>query len=132
MSMGSSMSIAGPTLLTLPAELQQQIISNTKTITYGFPYRDPSTEWPPQAAQVSEFCLSIPFDGVCKLLQADIQEVLVQLPDSVLGPVDTRWKLRCLSFANRHFVERAEALTRTYSGFREIEIQIFEDRPESY
>ncbi|KAF2805193.1 uncharacterized protein BDZ99DRAFT_524903 [Mytilinidion resinicola] len=125
------------TLDSLPSELRQQIVLNS--ISYEFQEVIPTSpvlpadEEPP--SPIPRIRVHTPLSGVCKILQADTQEVLRRWPDAKtgsFGPLETPWDLRCLNLLSRYFTQRATTLNRAWPGIQEMEIHLFDHRKTSW
>jgi hypothetical protein len=101
--------IAPPTLITLPSEICQAIISNT--ITAHCKPREKRKSY------YELFYLTTPFHAVCKILEADIKKTLQSwLPNPVtasLVPIKDIRDLEYLNQINTHFIDVAKASNRT-------------------
>ncbi|KAF2802529.1 uncharacterized protein BDZ99DRAFT_468973 [Mytilinidion resinicola] len=106
------------TLLTLPTEMRQKIISLTITTKYR----------PPTKEAAGRSYLSSPVKGVCKTLKADFKEITLSwLPDPItasLPPVQQLQQLFTLRRMNKYFIEREKSSNRSWPGMQVLRIQL--------
>ncbi|KAF2494735.1 hypothetical protein BU16DRAFT_582570 [Lophium mytilinum] len=105
-------------LLTLPPELRQAIISNSLSIEY-------------KKTKDQRFHISTPFHAVCKLLEEDIKKSIPSwLPEPATGclaPIRKIGDMYCVEDINNHFVNIAKSSNRTWTGIQELNVQLVRD-----
>ncbi|KAF2490219.1 hypothetical protein BU16DRAFT_543568 [Lophium mytilinum] len=116
---GTHIQMPPPTLTTLPAEIRQQIVAETITINVGGAQASSNGPHP--------FSLSTPLNGLCKILQADVEQIhrgWLPGPKSILR-ISSPAAVRHLNRVQRYYRNLAESTRREWSSFEEIQVQLF-------
>ncbi|KAF2801896.1 uncharacterized protein BDZ99DRAFT_527863 [Mytilinidion resinicola] len=99
------------TLLTLPAELRQKILSETIHIRFG----------------TSGAAISSPAASACRQLRGDVKEILPSWLPTASTPtiIQTPTGMDKLHVLDKVLKQRAESSNRSWPGFQTIQVQLF-------